>query len=193
MDWIWILIVVIALAALAKLWILLSRFRSKQVPAALRPGNSLPKFSAVDEQGNNLESTSLRGTPTVLMFVRGTWCPFCSKQVASLTRYYKEINDAGSRLILITPRPLATTRRVADFFDVEFEFWLDESLEIAKKLGLVLEAAVPEDYRNEYGDDTVWPTTLVVDANGIIRHAELSRFIADRPNPQKLLTIVKGL
>lgn len=193
MDWIWILIGLIVLAVSAKLWMLFSKFGSKQLPTALRPGNPLPEFSAVDEQGNSLESSSLRGTPTVLLFVRGTWCPFCSKQVANLTKYYKEINDSGARLILITPRPLETTRRVADFFDVKFEFWLDESLEIAKSLGLVLEAAVPEDYRSEYGDDTVWPTTLIVDGNGIIRHAELSRFIADRPNSQKLLTIVNRL
>lgn len=193
MDWIWILIIVIAVVVSAKIWLLLGKFRSKQVPAELRPGNPLPKFTAVDEQGNSLDSTSLRGTATVLLFIRGTWCPFCSRQVANLTKFYKEITDSGARLVLVTPRPLETTRRVADFFEVDFEFWLDESLAIAKRLGLVLESGVPDDYRSEYGEDTVWPTTLVVDADGIIRYTELSRFIADRPNPQKLLAIVKKL
>lgn len=193
MDWIWILIIVIAVVVSAKIWLFLGKFRSKQVPAELRSGNPLPKFTAVDEQGNNLDSTSLRGTATVLLFVRGSWCPFCSRQVANLTKFYKEITDSGARLVLITPRPLETTRRVADFFEVEFEFWLDESLGIAKSLGLVLESGVPDDFRSEYGEDTVWPTTLVVDADGIIRYTELSRFIADRPNPQKLLAIINKL
>jgi peroxiredoxin len=191
-DWIWILIIAIVVIVATKGWLLLDKLRAKQVPADLRPGNLLPAFTAVDEKGNNVESGSLRGSVTVLLFVRGTWCPFCSKQVANLTKYYKEINDSGARLILITPRPLETTRRVADFFEVEFEFWLDESLSIAKSLGLVMESAVPEDYRSEYGEDTVWPTSLVVDRDGIIRYTELSRFIADRPSPQKLLSIVKS-
>ncbi len=182
-------VIVVALA----LWVLRDKIRSKPVPDNLRPGNSLPGFSAVDENGNKLESSSLRGSAAVLLFVRGTWCPFCSKQVASLTKFYKEITDSGVRLILITPRPLETTRRVADLFDVEFEFWLDESLAVARCLGLVQAAGVPDEYRDVYGDDTLWPTTLVVDAGGIIRHTELSRFIADRPNPEKLLTIVKKL
>jgi hypothetical protein len=52
---------------------------------------------------------------------------------------------------------------------------------------------VPKDYDREYGRDTLWPTTLIVDADGIIRHTELSRFIADRPDPQKLLRIVERL
>ena len=147
----------------------------------------------VDEQSNPLSSTNLRGSPSVLLFVRGTWCPFCSKQVKNLTKFYKDINESGAHLILITPKPLDTTRRVADFFDVKFEFWLDESLAIGKQLGLVKESGVPDDYNNEYGQDTLWPTSLIVDGDGVIRHTELSRFIADRPNPEKLLAIVKSL
>ena len=93
----------------------------------------------------------------------------------------------------ITPKPLGTTRRVADMFGVEFDFWLDESLEIAKRLGILLETAVPEKERKEYGEDTLWPTTVVIDADGIIRHSELSRFLVDRPNPEKLLNVVRNL
>lgn len=188
----WILIAALVVVA-AILWLTRDKLRGRQVPTDLRPGNPLPEFAAVDEHGNRLESSTLRGTATILLFVRGTWCPFCSKQVANLTKFYKEITDSGARLVLVTPRPLDTTRRVADLFEVEFEFWLDESLGIAKGLGLVQESGVPDDYRSEYGEDTVWPTTLVIDAEGIIRHTELSRFIADRPNPQKLLAIVKKL
>jgi peroxiredoxin len=169
------------------------KLRGKPVPPDLKPGNPLPEFEAVDEQGNPLSSMNLRGSPSVLLFVRGTWCPFCSKQVQNLTKFYKDINDIGAHLILITPKPLDTTRRVADFFDVKFEFWLDESLAIGKQLGLVKESGVPDDYSKEYGNDTLWPTSLIVDGNGIIRHTELSRFIADRPDPEKLLAIVKSL
>ncbi len=192
MDWIWILIIAIG-AALIVIWLSRDKIRARQVPAGLRPGMAFPDFTAVDETGKSVSSASLRGSPAVLLFVRGTWCPFCSKQVANLAKYYKEINDTGARLILITPSPLATTRRVADFFKVEFEFWLDESLEIANSLGLVLESAVPEDYQKEYGEDSVWPTSLVIDADGIIRYTALSRFIADRPNPEKLLAVLRTL
>jgi peroxiredoxin len=113
--------------------------------------------------------------------------------VKNLTRFYKEINESGAHLILVTPKPLETTRRVADFFDVKFEFWLDESLAIGKRLGLVQESGVPDDYDKEYGRDTLWPASLIVDGKGVIRHTELSRFIADRPDPEKLLRIVRAL
>lgn len=190
MELIWI---VVAIAAAGALWIFRDHIRRRAIPAHLRPGNPLPAFEAVDEKGKPVSSGELRGRPSVLLFVRGTWCPFCNRQVQNLTKFYKEINESGARLILLTPRPLATTRRVADFFDVDFEFWLDESLHVARQLGLLLDAGVPGDFEIEYGQDTVWPTSLVVDAGGTIRHAELSRFIADRPDPEKLLRILHRL
>ena len=159
----------------------------RPVPAVLRQGQSLPDFKAVDERGDPVRSTELHGSAAVILFVRGNWCPFCSSQVEDLTVYYKDIIDLGARLILVTPKPLETTRRVAEFFEVEFDFWLDVDLAATKQLGLLQESGVPKDQRKEYGDDTIWPTAIVIDANGIIRYTALSKFIADRPNPKTLL------
>ena len=175
------------------LYALRDKARGRPVPDELKPGQPLPAFQAVDEDGNRVSSAELAGAPAILLFVRGSWCPFCSRQVANLTKVYKEITDSGAKLILITPKPLGMTRRVAEMFGVDFQFWLDDSLEIAKQLGLVVKAGVPDDYRKEYGEDTLWPTSLVIDTNGVIKFTELSRFIADRPNPEKLLKVVRGL
>jgi peroxiredoxin len=164
---------------------------ARPVPEQLRRGKPLPEFSALDESGEPLASRDLRGTPVVMIFVRGNWCPFCSRQVKNLTGYYKDIVDLGARLIFVTPRPQETTKRVAEFFNVELEFWLDESLAATRKLGLLLESAVPKDYYGEYGRDTTWPASLVVDASGVIRYVELSKHIIDRPNPKTLLRELK--
>ena len=161
--------------------------RGPKISAALAAGNMLPEFSATDENGNSVSTTELRGKPSVLLFVRGNWCPFCTKQVEKLSAHYKEINDLGARLIFITPKPQETTRRVAEFFEIDFEFWLDESLAIASSLGLVMKGGVPADSAAEYGEDTVWPTAIVADADGKIRYSKLSRYIFDRPDPELLL------
>ena len=159
----------------------------RPIPAVLRRGQPLPDFRAVDENGDPVRSTELHGTAAVILFVRGSWCPFCSSQVENLTVHYKDIIDLGARLILVTPKPLQTTRRVAEFFEVEFDFWLDEDLSVVRQLGLLLESGVPHKYRTEYGEDTVRPTAIVVDRNGIICYTEISKFIADRPSSKTLL------
>jgi len=176
-----------AIIVVASLLYWIYRSAGRAIPAVLRRGQPLPDFRAVDESGDPVRSTELHGTAAVLLFVRGSWCPFCSSQVEDLTVHYKDIIDLGARLILVTPKPLQTTRRVARFFEVEFDFWLDEDLSVARQLGLLLESGVPGKSRSEYGDDTVRPTAIVVDRNGIIRYTEISKFIADRPSSKTLL------
>lgn len=177
----------------AIVWILFNKKRGPSIPTALRPGRSLPDFAAADEQGNPIRSVQVIGSPTVMLFVRGNWCPFCTRQVEGLTRHYKEIVDLGAKLIFVTPKPLETTRRVAKIFEVEFDFWLDDELGAANQLGLVMPAGVPSDSQKQYGPDTVWPTALVIDASGIIRYSKLSRFVIDRPDPKLLLNELRKL
>lgn len=188
-----VLLLVIGLVAAAIIAVWLFRTRSRPaVPAPLQPGLPLPDFSAVTEHGDTVRSSDLTGSAAVLLFVRGGWCPFCSSQVENLTRYYKDIVDLGARLILVTPKPLETTRRVAEFFEVEFDFWLDESLTVTRELGLLHSAGVPDSYEREYGADTVWPTAIVTDAAGIIRYVRMSKTPADRPDPKELLAAIRG-
>ncbi len=189
---IWLAGAIIVLAVVA-VWLFLAKKRGPSIPDALRPGRSIPDFPAADEQGNPIRSVQVVGSPTVMLFVRGNWCPFCTRQVEGLTRHYKDIVDLGAKLIFVTPKPLETTRRVAEFFEVEFEFWLDDELAAAKQLGLVMSATVPGDSQKEYGTDTVWPTALVIDAAGIIRYSKLSRMVIDRPDPKLLLNELRKI
>ena len=181
---------VAAIVAAAVVWL---RIRGvKPTPPQLKPGSPLPDFEAVHEDGERVRSSQLRGAPAVILFVRGNWCPFCNAQVRKLTQHYRDITDLGASLILVTPKPLETTRRVAEFFEVDFDFWLDENLSVTQRLGLLQEGGVPKSYDQEYGRDTIWPATLVVDAAGIIRYTELSKHISDRPDPKVLLREIRS-
>ena len=180
-------VAVFAIAA----WLWVTRRGLRATPSQLKPGSPLPDFRAADEQGDPVRSIELHGSPAVLLFVRGNWCPFCSRQVSNLTQHYRDIVDLGARLILITPKPLETTRRVAEFFKVEFDFWLDDQLAVTKQLGLLQKGGVPGSYDKEYGKDTVWPTAMVIDAAGIIRYTELSKHISDRHDPETLLREIR--
>ena len=187
----WIALLLIAVAA--SMFLYVRRGGGRPVPDLLRPGKKLPPFSAIDEDNCERQSGELLGAPAVIIFVRGTWCPFCSAQVETLADAYKEIAALGAKLVLIAPRSLATTRRVADYFDVEFEFWLDSSLDIARQLGLLDEEGVPEEVRTDFGANTIWPTTVVTDADGMIRRTLVARDIADRPDPRTLLKALRKI
>ncbi len=86
----WLVGVAIMLA-IAGVAFFVSKKRGPRIPDALRPGRSLPDFPAADEQGNPIRSVQVVGSPTVMLFVRGNWCPFCTKQVEGLTRHYQAL------------------------------------------------------------------------------------------------------
>lgn len=183
----------LVLAAAGIGWFLHLNLRGKPARLSLQPGDALPGFTAETEDGQPVESRSLHGAPAVLLFIRGNWCPFCNRQVEDLTQHYKKITELGARLIFVTPKPLDTTRRVADMFDVKFEFWLDPKLAAARELGLVHREGVPGKHRENYGKDTIWPTVLVIDADGNIAWAKQSRRIVDRPDPEEIVSVLESL
>lgn len=190
-----ILIAILAIVALASgvWWFVHINVRGRPAELRLQVGDKLPAFAAEDEAGKTVHSSDLGGRASVLLFIRGNWCPFCTRQVANLTRHYKTINELGARLIFFTPKPLETTRRVAEMFDVDFEFWLDADLGAARELGLVHAGGVPGKHQSAYGQDTIWPTALVCDADGVIRYVSQSRRIMDRPDPAQLLNALRKL
>jgi peroxiredoxin len=189
---IWIVAIALGLLA-AFAWIAFKRKAGPALPENLRIGRQLPDFTAVDDTGNVVGSRQLLGSPTILFFVRGRWCPFCTRQVEQLVGHYREMTALGAKLVFITPKPVETTRRVAEFFKVEFEYWLDDDLSAARQLGLLLPGGVPAGFEKEYGEDTMWPATFIVDSDGIIRFAKLSRLIVDRPDPKVLLRALRQL
>jgi peroxiredoxin len=179
------------LALLLAAWFL--RRRGERAGRRLVRGRRIPDFTVRTEDGEPAGPTDLRGLPAVIIFLRGNWCPFCSSQVEGLTSHYRRINELGARLILVVPEPQQTTRRVADFFDVDFTFWLDPGLNAAETLGIVHPGGVPEEHRDDFGTDTLRPVSVVVDSEGIIRYAYRSRDPRERPDPAELVKVLERL
>lgn len=174
------------------LWIGIGRLFRKADTGIIRVGEPLPTFAAVTEAGEPVSSDSLAGQRAVLLFVRGSWCPFCNQQVEALTEHYRSIAENGGRLIIVTPKPLDTTRRVADVFGVDFDFWLDEDHKAARVLGLYDPEPIPESLQKDYGQNTLRPAVAVIDSQGVVKYAYRSVDPTDRPDPARFMTIFRA-
>lgn len=170
-----------------------NRYQRQNVAPQLTAGRFLPDITLRDDQGEPVTWQDLSGKPAVVIFLRGSWCPFCNSQVKDLTNHYREINATGAGLVFVTPKPLDTTRRVAEIFDVDFTFWIDENLAMAKALGIHATDEVPKDLREKFGSDTVKPTSVIIDANGMIAYATTSNDVRARPEPELLLGELRKL
>ncbi len=163
-----------------------SRF-GREVNPQLQLGQKLPVVSARDLGGNMVSTADLAGTPTLLMFFRGNWCPFCTTQVQQLARRYRELNERGVRLIFVSPQPADLTRRVAESLNVAIEFWVDTDCNAAAGLGLLQHDGVPVGLRGRYGRDTVLPTTILLDAEARVIYSDETDNYRVRPRPEIFL------
>lgn len=188
-----ILIAALFLAAILA-WVFYARRQSAaQGSPGIALGNALPDFDCLLEDGQTVSSSSLKGTKSVLLFVRGSWCPFCSAQVKALTDHYRKITESGGRLIIVTTKPLDTTKRVAEMFEVQFEFWLDGDLAAAESLDLLDEETIPDRFSEEFGRRMLLPTVLVTDRDNMIRYSYRSSKPSDRPEPDKFMSVFEQI
>ncbi len=82
---------------------------------AARPvqvGEEAPDFTLEGTDGNKVTLSSARGKmPTVIVFYRGSWCPFCARQLSELRSLLKP--KAAVRLLAISVDGLDTTKEFA--------------------------------------------------------------------------------
>jgi len=153
---------------------------------ALQPGSLFPDVELEDADGQPVSTGSLRGRPAVLLFHRGNWCPLCMAQVRELADRWRELERRGAAVVLVSPQSHENTRKLAARFDVPFRFWVDRGCAAARKLGLLHEGGVPLGMRG-YDPDTIFPTAVVLDAEGRVVMADQTDNYRVRPEPDSFL------
>lgn len=92
---------------LSLLFLLLVQYSFAQHGAGLAPlelGTKAPSFEAKDQSGTLVKSADLlKEGNLVLVFYRGTWCPYCQKHVDVLQKGLEQLKDKGAKVVVITP------------------------------------------------------------------------------------------
>ena len=75
-------------------------------------GLTIPAVSLTDSQGKAVALTELvKQKPSVLVFYRGGWCPYCNAQLAALREIEPRLTQLGYQLIAITPDSVASINK----------------------------------------------------------------------------------
>ena len=129
-------------------------------PEQVRPllnGSTVPAISLQDQQGKPVDLlTKIQQKPTVLVFYRGGWCPYCNTQLAGLQQVEAEFTKLGYQIIAISPEaPTAVSKSQQNTKDVALSYQLlsDEKLAAAQAFGIAyyLDAKTTATYKDSYG------------------------------------------
>lgn len=157
----------------------------------LMVGGKLPEFSATTVDGAAFDSASLLGSPAVLMFYRGNWCPLCMAQIREMAARYRDLDELGVRTILVSPQPAELTRKLQAQYDAPFTYLVDEGNAIAESLGIAVHNGVPVGMPGGYAPDTVLPTLVVCNERGTIVFSDQTDNYRVRPEPDVFLAILR--
>ena len=157
----------------------------------LAVGSKLPDFSLRNPEGAAVGSDDLLGSPAVLLFYRGNWCPLCMAQIREIAGRYQELNDMGIKVALISPQSDVHTKHLAGTHDVPFHFLVDAENKFAESLGIAIDNGVPFGVQGGYDPHTVMPTMVVTNANGTIVFSDQTDNYRVRPEPDMFLAILR--
>jgi peroxiredoxin len=165
----------------------------REPSAALTVGQTLPEFDLEDGEGGSVSSKSFQGKPALYLFYRGNWCPLCMAQIKEIAGQYQELAERGVAVVLISPQPHAHSRKLARRHDVPFHFLIDAGNRVAENLGIAAPGGLPAGMEVlGYDSDTVLPTVVITDAQGIIIFADQTDNYRVRPEPETFLAVLDG-
>lgn len=75
-----------------------------QAPTGLEIGSSVPEITATTVHGTAFSLYGLLNSgPVVLVFYRGTWCPYCNLHLAAITDSLAFITQQGAKVVVVSP------------------------------------------------------------------------------------------
>ena len=162
---------------------------------APKVGDHAPDFSLTSLAGTPVRLSEATSHGTVVLVVLRGWpgyqCPICDRQVNEFVSAQAAFASAKARLIFVYPGPAADLQAHA----AEFKSW--KGREWPEHFGFVLDPDY--EFTNAYGlrwdapRETAYPSTFILDTEGIVKFAKISRSHGDRTKAADILAALKSL
>jgi len=157
----------------------------------LKVGNKLPVFTLKGIDGQPVSSIDFIGKKALFLFYRGNWCPLCMTQIKELAGKYKELEERGVVVNLVSTQPEKFTRSLAKKHGLRFNFLIDEDAKVALALNIHQKNIVPLGMQIlGHSLDGVTPTILITDKVGAIIFSEIADNYRIRPEPDTFLKVL---
>jgi peroxiredoxin len=120
-----------------------ARYRLPASSTGAGVGEALPELALSDESGH---AVRLRGDdrPLLLVWFRGAWCPYCRRQLASLSAELERVGGAGVRTLAVAPDPPAPLRALKQELKLPFSLISDPERRLVNRCELAHCVAVAD-------------------------------------------------
>ena len=97
----------------------------------------------------------IAGKPTVLIFYRGFWCPYCNAHLSDLVTVEEELRSLGYQIIAISPDRPEELNRMTTADHLNYSLFPDSRAEAMKKFGVAyrVDDTTVTNYKEKYNVD----------------------------------------
>ena len=178
------------------------------VPAGVStPGAPMPDGDLLDMHGAATSLAQVRaGRPAVVVFYRGAWCPFCNIALRTYQAgLVPALAERGCAMIAVSPQKPDGSLSAAQTNELTYAVVSDPGNQLASALGILTapsaEAAAAQqklgldlaEHNADGGLTLPMPTTVVVDANGVIRWIDVHPNYTTRSEVPDILAAVDSV
>lgn len=110
---------------------------SAEAVKPLKTGDKAANATVKDARGNDVQLADVYSSaPTVLIFYRGGWCPYCTAHLAKLGSIEDDLTSAGYQIVAISPDAPEFLIETSDKGDTDFTLLSDSETDAARAFGL---------------------------------------------------------
>mgnify|MGYP005841861403 CR=1 FL=1 len=140
-----------------------------------------------------------KAKPTVLIFYRGGWCPYCNVHLAELQQIEAEILAMGYQIVGISPDASSELKASVEKHTLKYDLYSDADLNLAKAFGLAFQA--PTKYKEMLAKQSdnknpgllPVPAVFVIDQEGTIQFEFINPNYTVRMSGDMLKAVLKAL
>ena len=167
----------------------------------LKKGDLAPGGKLLTIDGKEIDlKTLISQKPTILIFYRGGWCPYCSRQLQELAELEPSFEEMGFQILAISPDMPHRLEVSLKRDELNYTLLSDQTLELTRRFGLVYRLdnmsrsifAVEKATGNSLHLLPV-PAAFVLDTQGVIRFVYYNPDFTVRVNTEDLMTAAKGV
>jgi len=171
----------------------------------IKVGEMVPPLSAKDIDGRDFDlNKSIAQKPTILIFYRGSWCPYCNTHLGELKSIEDDLKKLGYQIIAISPDLPENLKKSVDKNDLEYQLLSDSKIAVAQALGLAFQVDDAtytkymgyginlEQASGEKHHALPVPAAIIVDTKGKVRFAFVSPDYTVRIDSRLLLAAAES-
>ncbi len=137
--------------------------------------------------------------PTILLFYRGGWCPFCNAQLAEIQTIENQIIELGYQIVAISPDSPENLKLTDEKQKLTYSLYADSDGTLIKSIGIAFKS--PEKYGFMLSEKSGGlndgflpvPTVFVVDTTGKILFEYINPDYKTRLSSSLLLAVLQNL